>query len=52
MEGIVSQVTKESFFMGLLMFALGFAAAFISWYLWKQLQAANPDAADVVGLAV
>jgi hypothetical protein len=49
---ILSQVTKESFFMALLMFALGFAAAFIGFYLWKKLQQVNSDAADVIGLAV
>jgi ABC-type antimicrobial peptide transport system permease subunit len=51
MADIIGQVTKESFFMGLLMFVLGFAAAFIGFYLWKQIQAVNPDAADVIGLA-
>jgi hypothetical protein len=49
---ILQEVTKESFFMGLLMFALGFAAAFIAFYLWKKIRAVNPDAADVIGLAV
>ena len=50
MEGVLSTVTKESFFMALLMFALGFAAAFIGFYFWKQLQKVNPDAADAIGL--
>jgi hypothetical protein len=48
---VIATVTKESFVLALLMFALGFAAAFIGYYLWKRLQAANPDAADVIGLA-
>lgn len=49
---IIKTVGTESFLVGLLLFALGFASAFIAYYLWKRLQAANPDAADVVGLAV
>lgn len=49
---LLQTVTKESFLVGLLLFALGFASAFIIFYLWKRFKQVNPDAADAVGLVI
>jgi hypothetical protein len=50
--GLLGEITKESFLVGLLLFAMGFATAFIAFYIWKRIQQVNPDLADVAGLAV
>lgn len=49
---VIQTIGTESFLVGLLLFALGFASAFIAFYIWKRLEAANPDAATIAGLAL
>jgi hypothetical protein len=49
MENILGQIEKGSFLIGVLLFALGFAAAFLAWYLWQQFQANQPNLANGVG---
>jgi hypothetical protein len=48
--GLLGEITKESFLVGLLLFAMGFATAFLAFYIWKRIRQANPDAADAIGL--
>jgi len=48
MEGVLATVTKEYFFASLLMFLLGFAAAFIGYFIYRKLAEKNPVAADIL----